>query len=124
MSTKLNALSRRRLLRFGGAALGAFAATPARNSWASVFQDLPQSLPSFTGPGPNSYWNSVGPYVSYSQKSPLILLTDRPVQLETPRHDFLSPFTSNDTFYVRWHLDELPTAPLIFPSGASASKET
>ena len=44
------------------------------------------------------------------QKSPLILLTDRPVQLETPRHYFLSPFTPNESFYVRWHLETLPNS--------------
>ncbi len=77
---------------------------------ASMLQEAPQRLPSFTGPGPNPYWNSLGPYVAYSQKAPLILLTDRPVQLETPRHYFLSPFTPNAAFYVRWHLDETPTA--------------
>lgn len=110
MSTKPEPLSRRRLLQLGGAAFGALAAKPGRNSWASLLQDLPQNLPGFTGPGANGYWNSVGPYVNYPQKSPLILLTDRPVQLETPRHDFLSPVTPNAAFYVRWHLDELPTA--------------
>ncbi len=110
MQSKPNEISRRRLLRLGGAGVGALALANRCSAWASMFQDLPQSLPSFTGPGPNSYWNSVGPYVSYPQKAPLILLTDRPVQLETPRRDFLSPFTSNAAFYVRWHLDELPTA--------------
>ncbi|HEV8385713.1 MAG TPA: molybdopterin-dependent oxidoreductase, partial [Candidatus Acidoferrales bacterium] len=51
----------------------------------------------------------MGSYVVYPQKAPLILLTDRPVQLETPRHNFLSAFTPNAAFYVRWHLDEIPT---------------
>ena len=64
----------------------------------------------FTGPGANSYWNSVGPLVAEPQKSPLILLTDRPVQLETPRHYFLNQFTPNDAFYVRWHLETLPNS--------------
>jgi DMSO/TMAO reductase YedYZ molybdopterin-dependent catalytic subunit len=62
----------------------------------------------FTGPGPNPYWNSIGPYVSEPQKAPLILLTDRPVQLETPRSYFRTAFTPNDAFYVRWHLPEIP----------------
>ena len=66
--------------------------------------------PSFTGPEANPYWNSVGPYVSEPQKAPLILLTDRPVQLETPRAYFETPFTPNQAFYVRWHLDRIPTA--------------
>jgi DMSO/TMAO reductase YedYZ molybdopterin-dependent catalytic subunit len=57
-----------------------------------------------------SSWNSVGEYVTYPQKASLILLSGRPVQLETPRHYFLSPFTQNTNFYVRWHLDRLPTS--------------
>ncbi|MGH9702611.1 MAG: molybdopterin-dependent oxidoreductase [Candidatus Acidiferrales bacterium] len=52
----------------------------------------------------------MGPFFTEPQKDPLILLTDRPVQLETPRHLLGSPFTPNSEFYVRWHLDELPNA--------------
>ena len=44
------------------------------------------------------------------QKVPLILLTDRPVQLETPRHYFRTAFTPNEAFYVRWHLESIPNA--------------
>lgn len=73
-------------------------------------QSVGQPLPEFTGPGANPYWNSVGPLVSEPQKAPLILLTDRPVQLETPRHYFLTPFTPNEAFYVRWHLETIPNA--------------
>jgi DMSO/TMAO reductase YedYZ molybdopterin-dependent catalytic subunit len=57
-----------------------------------------------------SSWNSGGPYVTYPGKSPLILLGDRPVLLETPRQHFDSPFTLNANFFVRWHLDKLPTS--------------
>ncbi len=64
----------------------------------------------FTGPGANPHWNSVGPYVTEPQKVPLVLLTDRPVQLETPRHYFRTAFTPNEAFYVRWHLDGIPNA--------------
>jgi DMSO/TMAO reductase YedYZ molybdopterin-dependent catalytic subunit len=69
-----------------------------------------QALPPFTGPSRNLFWNSVGPFVEYPQKAPLILLTDRPPQLETPRHYFQIPFTPNEAFYVRWHLDEIPNS--------------
>jgi len=55
-------------------------------------------------------WNSGGQYVTYPQKAPLILLTKQPVQLETPRHCFLSPFTPNSSFYVRWHLNSLSSS--------------
>jgi DMSO/TMAO reductase YedYZ molybdopterin-dependent catalytic subunit len=68
------------------------------------------TLPNFTGSAANPHWNSVGPIVSEPQKAPLILLTDRPVQLETPRNYFASAFTPNEAFYVRWHLDRIPNA--------------
>ena len=82
--------------------------TPA---WAQVssqaIESLPGALPDLTQ---SPYWGSVGPFVIYPQKLPLIQLTDRPVQLETPRNYFLTPFTPNAAFYVRWHLDEIPNA--------------
>jgi DMSO/TMAO reductase YedYZ molybdopterin-dependent catalytic subunit len=105
--------SRRSLLRAGMLA----AVAPALAAWsgsapqeAARPQEGQQKLPEFTGPEPNPYWNSVGPFATEPQKSPLILLTDRPVQLETPRQYFLTPFTPNDAFYVRWHLETLPNA--------------
>lgn len=68
------------------------------------------ALPGFTGPTSNPYWNSVGRMVTYPQKRPLILLTDRPVQLETPRYCFQEVLTANDAFFVRWHLDGIPNS--------------
>jgi DMSO/TMAO reductase YedYZ molybdopterin-dependent catalytic subunit len=73
-------------------------------------QDHEKAIETFTGPGPNLHWNSIGPYISEPQKAPLILLTDRPVQLETPREYFRTVFTPNDAFYVRWHLSGIPNA--------------
>lgn len=67
-------------------------------------------MEAFTGPGPNPYWNSIGPYITEPQKVPLILLTDRPVQLETPRESFRTAFAPNNAFYVRWHLADIPNA--------------
>ena len=106
--------SRRKFIRTG---MLAAAAAPALAAWpASVPQGSnPQSsgqqtAPEFTGPGANPYWSSVGQYATYPQKAPLILLTDRPVQLETPRHYFLSTVTPNDAFFVRWHLQTIPNA--------------
>ncbi len=103
-------LTRRTLLKMlragGGAlALGQIAALPGLAQQEPPAQ---RHLPSFTGPGANPYWNSVGPIGTYPQKQPLIVLTDRPVQLETPRESFLSPFTPTSAFYVRWHLDGIP----------------
>ena len=50
------------------------------------------------------------PWVSEPQKAPLLLLTDRGVQLETPRCYFQTAFTPNHAFYVRWHLEGIPNA--------------
>jgi DMSO/TMAO reductase YedYZ molybdopterin-dependent catalytic subunit len=51
-----------------------------------------------------------GQLVSVEGKKPMILLTDRPYNLETPLKYFLEDFTPNDVFFVRWHLSGLPTS--------------
>ena len=49
--------------------------------------------------------------VAYPQKRPLIRLTTRPPQLETPFSVFNeSVLTPNDAFFVRYHLSDVPTA--------------
>ena len=65
------ALSRRRLLQAIGAGVATLA-LPGTTASAAVTK----TLPSFTGPQANPYWNSVGPYVTYPQKVPLLCLTD------------------------------------------------
>ena len=103
-------LSRRSLLKVLGLAGGGLAAGGWPRDSAGMAQDPPRAtaLETFTGPGANPHWNSVGPYLTEPQKVPLILLTDRPVQLETPRHYFRTAFTPNEAFYVRWHLAGIP----------------
>ncbi|MEW5847440.1 MAG: molybdopterin-dependent oxidoreductase [Myxococcota bacterium] len=103
--TRGRGLGRRDLLKLAGVGAGMLAA----GARASTSTQVEQPLPAFTGPGPNPYWNSVGPLVTLPEKSPLIQLTDRPVQLETPRHHFLHAFTPASAFFVRWHLDGHPT---------------
>jgi DMSO/TMAO reductase YedYZ molybdopterin-dependent catalytic subunit len=105
--------SRRNFVRTGllAAAVPSFAAWSAGLPQADTQQPPEQQrVPDFTGPEANPYWNSVGPLVTQPQKAPLVLLTDRPVQVETPRHYFLTPFTPNEAFYVRWHLETLPNS--------------
>jgi DMSO/TMAO reductase YedYZ molybdopterin-dependent catalytic subunit len=102
-------VSRRRLMKIlggGSAALALSRLVPGGGN--ALAQESARRAPDFTGPGANPYWNSVGPLVAYPQKLPLVLLTDRAVQLETPRNYFLSAFTPNDAFYVRWHLETIP----------------
>jgi DMSO/TMAO reductase YedYZ molybdopterin-dependent catalytic subunit len=102
-------LSRRNLLRGAGAVAGSLAAASALRGFPEKDQEQgAATLPDFTGPAVNPHWNSVGPIVNEPQKTPLILLTDRPVQLETPRNYFTHAFTPNEAFYVRWHLDRIP----------------
>src|SRR6266699_5684240 len=49
--------------------------------------------------------------VSFPHKRPLILLTTRPPQLETPFSVFNDGlFTPNDAFFVRYHLSQVPTS--------------
>ncbi len=50
------------------------------------------------------------PLVRFPEKDPLILLTDRPPQLETPLHYFREDLTPNEAHFVRWHLSGVPTA--------------
>src|SRR5260370_21694071 len=50
------------------------------------------------------------PLVRFPQKAPLILLTDRPPQLETPLHYCLEDFTPNEAHFLRWHLAGIPTS--------------
>lgn len=42
-------------------------------------------------------------------KQPLICLTDRPPNYETPIHHFAAPITPNDAFFVRYHLAKVPS---------------
>jgi sulfite dehydrogenase (cytochrome) subunit A len=46
----------------------------------------------------------------FPEKAELILLTDRPPQLETPLHYFRQDLTPNEAFFVRWHLEGIPTS--------------
>src|SRR5258708_13586582 len=48
--------------------------------------------------------------VRFPEKTGLILLTDRPPQLETPLHYFRQDLTPNEAFFVRWHLEGIPTS--------------
>lgn len=41
-------------------------------------------------------------------KKEMRMLTDRPLNLETPLHYFLLDYTPNDVFFVRWHLATMP----------------
>jgi DMSO/TMAO reductase YedYZ molybdopterin-dependent catalytic subunit len=107
---KSKPITRRFLLKMLGGGVAGLGFSKLSSAWAQVSGQAIQPIPGFNGPEANPYWNSAGPFVIHPQKLPLIQLTDRPVQLETPRHYFLTPFTPNAAFYVRWHLDNIPNA--------------
>jgi DMSO/TMAO reductase YedYZ molybdopterin-dependent catalytic subunit len=48
--------------------------------------------------------------IRFPEKTEMILLTDRPPQLETPLHYFRQDLTPNEAFFVRWHLEGIPTS--------------
>src|SRR6478672_3584587 len=53
--------------------------------------------------------NGERPLVRYPQKRPMIGLTSRPPQLETPFSIYnAGPITPNNAFFVRYHLSDLP----------------
>lgn len=53
--------------------------------------------------------NGERPLLAFPQKRPLMVLTPRPPQLETPLAVFdQGVFTPNDAFFVRWHLASIP----------------
>src|SRR5207245_5204082 len=101
-------LSRRSLLALLGS--GAAGLVFGGRADAQAAPPGARALPSFTGPGPNPYWNGINPFVIYPQKLPLLRMTDRGIQLETPRPYFLTPFTPNVAFYLRYNLALIPNA--------------
>lgn len=46
----------------------------------------------------------------FPEKAEMIVLTQRPVQLETPISYFKELITPNDALFVRWHISRLPTS--------------
>jgi sulfite dehydrogenase len=51
---------------------------------------------------------SANRWVKPAGKDSLLLLTDRPPNLETPLKYFQLDYTPNNVFFVRWHLAGLP----------------
>lgn len=90
-------VNRRQLLRtIGGGTLAVGAGTLP---WAASAEET-ATLP---------FANGKRPLVQYPQKRPLMRLTTRPPQLETPMSVFDgSVITPNDAFFVRYHLAEAP----------------
>src|ERR1700675_5065440 len=82
--------------RAGTAALGAAAGLSSVRAFALDTVTLP-------------FENGERPLVKYPQKRPMIGLTSRPPQLETPLSVFnTNVITPNDAFFVRYHLADVP----------------
>lgn len=63
-----------------------------------------------TSPAVSASDTSEGGWVKPDGKDSMLLLTDRPPNIETPLKYFLQDYTPNNVFFVRWHLSGLPTA--------------
>ena len=95
---RITVIDRRSLMRSGAmlAAFGAASTLSSRFAFAADTVTLP-------------FDNGERPLVKYPQKRPMIGLTSRPPQLETPFSVFNeSVITPNDAFFVRYHLADLP----------------
>src|SRR6201996_4023686 len=92
-------IDRRRFITRSGVALAALGSGTAFGSLQALAADT-VSLP---------FENGERPLVKYPQKRPMIGLTSRPPQLETPFSVFdESVITPNDAFFVRYHLADIP----------------
>jgi sulfite dehydrogenase len=94
-------LDRRQVLRGIGAA-AAFAAGGAPWRARAAAPALPTGLP-------EGVYGSAA-LESLPGKKPLIKLSYRPPNYETPLAYFETPFTPNDAFFVRYHLADIPDA--------------
>jgi sulfite dehydrogenase len=91
-------IDRRALLKQSGAVVAALGT-------ASIFDPLRAFADTVTLP----FENGERPLVKYPQKRPMIGVTSRPPQLETPFAVFNGgPITPNDAFFVRYHLAGIP----------------
>jgi sulfite dehydrogenase len=91
-------IDRRSLIKHSGAAIAA----------AGAGMTFP-SLRAFAATAALPFDNGERPLVKYPQKRPMISLTSRPPQLETPFPVFdANVITPNDAFFVRYHLADVP----------------
>ncbi len=91
-------IDRRSLIKGSTAAAGTLFATTALQPIKAFAKNI--TLP---------FENGERPMVKYPQKRPMIGLTERPPQLETPFSVFNEgAITPNDAFFVRYHLADIP----------------
>jgi len=96
--TPASRLRRRLLVGSAGALATASLGTLSRSAFAQSTRDLP-------------FANGKRNLVAFPEKRPLIVLTSRPPQLETPFEIFNDGLiTPNDAFFVRYHNAGIPTS--------------
>jgi sulfite dehydrogenase (cytochrome) subunit A len=89
---------RRRLVAAAGLSAAGAGLGPARAAAQAATVDLPMA-------------NGHRSLAAFPEKRPLIVLTTRPPQLETPFEIFdQGPITPNDAFFVRYHNAGIPTS--------------
>lgn len=88
-----------------------FLAQGAALAMGGLFATHGKSLLAATPTREMPFENGHRELVAFPQKRPLILLTNRPPQLETPFEIFNEgPITPNDAFFVRYHWSGIPTS--------------
>ncbi len=98
-------IDRRTLLKGSGAVLafGALSSVSLRFGLSQAFAEAAAKTATLP------FDNGERPLVKYPQKRPMIGLTSRPPQLETPFSVFNEgAITPNDAFFVRYHLADVP----------------
>jgi len=99
-------LGRRAFLRLASAVGGGLALSACKKESSSS----PQSGTSSSSATESATAAAPREMAQFPEKTDLILLTDRPPQLETPLKYFQTDLTPNDAFFVRWHLADIPTS--------------
>src|SRR5882672_12354570 len=93
-------LTRRRLIRTASAGIALASSGLALKSAAVAATDLPSALPE--GVRNNAMLDTL------PGKKPLLKLSYRPPNYETPIEYFRTAITPNDAFFVRYHLSNIP----------------
>src|SRR5260221_7483880 len=98
---EVSMLTRRRLIRTTSAGIALARSGLALKSAAVAAIDLPSALPE--GVRNNAVLDTL------PGKKPLLKLSYRPPNYETPIENFRTAITPNDAFFVRYHLADIPT---------------
>ena len=100
------------LKRAAASAAAASAASLLPQTW-SLAQTASATRPASAPAGPvggTSPFTRRVTMAQFPEKTNLILLTDRPPQLETPLKLLRTDITPNEAFFVRWHESAIPTS--------------